>query len=470
MSTALPPPVARGSGLGLRGQIALALLTGLGLSVVLVGIAADRLATRTLEVERERAATLGARAAAAMIRNSDAPPFVIDAAESALMRPDAIIGLEVLRDGQLVERRGAALGLWADAPLADGGSVRAYVASVGAQSDAPFVRLLVLYAAITAAAILLLSYVLLTYLIVRPVEELTRAAARLGTAQDAPTRARARGAAEVQALALTFNRMQDELRLERAALTLRLAELEETTAELRSAQDSLLRSEKLASVGRLAAGVAHEIGNPLSAILGLVGLMREGGLAPDEEQDFLARIQRETERIHRIIRELLDFARQEPEADEEEDSADLEAVIERATHLVTPQKDLRRVSIERRVPEGLPRVRGSEDRLGQVLLNLLLNAADAIDGEGAISIEAALDDSSSPPFVTLSVTDTGPGVPAAVRDSLFEPFVTTKPAGSGTGLGLAVCHTLVTRLGGTIEVLDATGGGARFQIRLPVAR
>ena len=127
-------------------------------------------------------------------------------------------------------------------------------------------------------------------------------------------------------------------------------------------------------------------------------------------------------------------------------------------------------TIERRVPQGLPRVRGSEDRLGQVLLNLLLNAADAIDGEGAISIEAARDDSASPAVVLLCVTDTGPGVPASVRESLFEPFVTTKPAGSGTGLGLAVCHTLITRLGGTIEVHDAKGGGARFEIRLPVAR
>jgi signal transduction histidine kinase len=464
-----PDGERRARGIGLRGQIALALLAGLAIAVSLVGIAIDRLASRALDAERERTAGISARAAAAILRDADAPEVRIDDVEDALLRRGPVLGFEIARDDGTIERRGVQAGIAGEAPVS-GGTVRVWVASASGAGETAdgasgsLVRIVVLYAGVTSVAILVLCYVLLGRLIVAPVEELTRASERLARGKS-DARAAVSGALEVQQLALVFNAMSSDLRDERAALEARLRELEKTTKELRLAQDSLVRSEKLASVGRLAAGVAHEIGNPISAILGMIELVRAGGLEPAEQAEFLTRIQAETERISRIIRDLLDFSRRGQASEVAAGSCDLGEVVESAVHLVAPQKDLRRITIERRIPEGLPKVRGDADSLAQVVLNLLLNAADAIEGEGAITIAIA-DEGGK---LALSVSDTGPGVAAEVRDKLFEPFVTTKAAGRGTGLGLAVCRAIVERIGGAIRVEAAPTGGARFVVELPVA-
>jgi signal transduction histidine kinase len=276
-----------------------------------------------------------------------------------------------------------------------------------------------------------------------------------------------RGAAEVARLSRSFNTMAAQLRADRATLEARLVELTKTTRDLESAQEQVLRGAKLASVGRLAAGVAHEIGNPLSAILGLVELVRGGGLSAEEQDEFLRRVQCETERIHVIIRDLLDFSRMgSAPAYAEEGSADLALVVEDAVKLVGPQKDLRKIDVERRVEDGLPRVRGRAERHTQVVLNLLLNAADALPEGGDIRVEIAR---AEPGFVTLAVSDSGPGIPESILGHLFEPFVTTKPSGKGTGLGLAVCLTIVEQLGGKIRASNPEEGGARFEVTLPAA-
>jgi two-component system NtrC family sensor kinase len=456
----------RARGIGLRGQIMFALVTGLALAVALVGVAIDRLAARAIDVERARTAEVAARSVAAIVGRVDAPPLVLERAERALLRADAVIGIEIHDDqGREVGSRGETTrGLTASAPI-EGGTVRVRVSSGapdrGDGAGRALMQQVVLYAGATSLGILILCYVLLTRLIVRPVEELTRASEKLASGREGAI-ARVHGAAEVQQLALAFNAMARDLRADRATLEHRLRELEAATRELRATQDSLARSEKLASVGRLAAGIAHEIGNPIAAILGLLELVRAGGLEAAEEAEFLRRIQHETERISRIIRDLLDYSR----ADSVTASCDLGEVVESAVHLVAPQKDLRRITIERRVPGDLPAVRGDADRLTQVVLNLLLNAADAIEGDGAIAIEIEAHDQT----VDLAISDTGPGIAPEVRGTLFEPFVTTKPAGSGTGLGLAVCWQIVDRLGGTITAEDAPSGGARFVVRIPIAR
>jgi C4-dicarboxylate-specific signal transduction histidine kinase len=262
---------------------------------------------------------------------------------------------------------------------------------------------------------------------------------------------------------VAFNAMARDLRLEKAALEARLSELEQTTLVLRSTQDQLIRSEKLAGVGRLAAGVAHEIGNPLAAILGLVELLQLGSLSRNEESEFLARIRNETERIHLIIRDLLDYARTQPKELEPHATADLEKVVEEAVALVAPQKDLRRVTLERRVHDGAVTVRGSAHELTQIVVNLLLNAADAVQGDGHILVELSPRDTE----VELTIADSGAGIPESVRDKLVDPFVTTKPAGQGTGLGLAVCNAIVERLGGSIAGDNLPQRGARFTVRLP---
>lgn len=451
-------------GLGLRSQITLALVLGLGLFVLMTAVSADRLATRALEREREQLAHVVATDIARVVGRASAPPLILDRALEDYVGVNGVLGYELIAHGRALDARGiTGAGVYGTSAI-EGGEVRVWVLSPAEDAGHSLVALLVLYASIAAIAILFLSYVLLTRLIVRPVEALTRASERLASGK-LDARAPIAGAAEVARLSMAFNAMSDDLRRERVTLDGRVAELETSTRELRAAQASLVRSEKLASVGRLSAGIAHEIGNPLTSILGLVELLRDGGLEPAEQAEFLKRIQSETERIHRIIRDLLDFARAQPVAlDDETASADLAVVIDRAVTLVAPQKDLRRISIERRVAPDLPSVRGSEDRWTQVILNLLLNAADAIEGEGTISIalEAAGDDDEK---VVLCVSDTGRGISAEVRDRLFEPFVTTKPPGSGTGLGLAVCLSLVEGFGGKLSADNVEGSGARFTIQ-----
>jgi len=437
-------------------ELILALSIAFVVAFTLLGLAAVQLGRRGRENERVRDAQATAAALAAALEDEPTQER-FDRLADAVLGQGGIRGAELLRPPHPPLARGVTgLGHPAEAPSSRG-TVRLWVRT---PQRVPLHNLLLLYVAVTGGAILLLTYLALTFLIVRPIDLLTRASERLARGSlevEVPIE----GAAEVRRLARTFNDMARQLRADRAALEARLRELEETTRELEAAQEQVLRSARLASVGRLAAGVAHEIGNPLAAILGLVELARDEELDPGDRDEFLARIHKETERINTIIRDLLDFARQEPAPADA--TADLAQVIEDAVQLVAPQKDTQKLVIQQRV-EDTPRVRGSADRLTQVVLNLLLNAADAMAGEGEIVVEASRDAD----FVRLAVSDTGPGIPEELLTEIFEPFVTSKPVGQGTGLGLAVCHTIVERLGGSIKATNSECG-ARFEVRLPAA-
>jgi signal transduction histidine kinase len=245
-----------------------------------------------------------------------------------------------------------------------------------------------------------------------------------------------------------------------------IEELERSAQKLREAQDRLVRTERLASVGRLSAGLAHEIGNPIAALLGLEDLLLQGGLTNEEQHDFLKRIKSETERIHRVLRDLLDFARPAAAAQRGDDKpGDVPEAISDVVALVRPQRSFRQVDLRVETEPNLPRVTLGNERLMQVLLNLLLNAADAVEAKGVVTLSAQR----SGTGVRLAVEDSGPGIDPAVRERLFEPFVTTKEVGKGTGLGLAVCRGLVESAHGTIQLDESYEGGARFVIELPSA-
>jgi len=329
----------------------------------------------------------------------------------------------------------------------------------------PLVRLSGLYMGLVALLLLVLSYFALTRSIVAPLLELSRAAERVaGGARrlEAPRT----GARELIELGESLRAMTDRLISEEEALRGKVDEVERATESLREAQDRLVRSEQLASVGRLAAGIAHEIGNPIAAIMGMQDLLIDGGLEPAQERDFLMRMRSETDRINKIVRDLLDFAR--PAAKNlavASEPANVEAAVSDTVALLSPQKSFREVHLDVDVSPALPPVRLAREHLVQVLLNLLLNAADACRPGGHVRVRAR----ASGDRVEMSVEDDGPGVPADVRPRLFEPFVTTKEVGKGTGLGLAVCRGLVEASGGTIE-LDAThAAGARFVVLLRTA-
>lgn len=445
--------------LGLRAQLVLALTLAFLAATLLLGFAAVRLTEKVRDADRLRDARVTLRALQVAVEEGGETEA---RAIREVLRGDEIAGVRVAGPGASETvyghpNSGGALHV----TLNDGRTLSLSLNPRAATSAIRFTSILMLYAGVTVVAILLLTYITLTRLFVTPVERLTRASEKLALG-NLGVSVPVTGAAEVAQLATAFNEMAGQLRRDRASLEERLRELEATTHELRSAQEQVVRSEKLASVGRLAAGVAHEIGNPLAAILGLVDLMRQGGLSDEEQREFLTRVHKETERIHRIIRDLLDFARQGQDAARHGDEdADLQAVIADAVSLVAPQKDMREITIEKKLAS-TGQVQGSSDRLTQVVLNLLLNAAEAMQGRGVIRIETL----SQGDFAILTVTDTGPGIAEQIMPRLFEPFVTSKPAGEGTGLGLAVSHTIVSELGGELSAENVSTGGARFVVKL----
>lgn len=336
----------------------------------------------------------------------------------------------------------------------------------------PLVRLVALYMAVFAFALIVFAYFSLTRLIVRPVEQLVTAADRV--ASGARTlRVPRSGARELVELAASVQAMAGKLIAEEAALLLKIEELTETTTRLTQTQTQLVRSERMASVGRLAAGLAHEIGNPLAAIMGMHELILDGDLPHDVERDFLRRMRRETERIQSVVRNLLDFARPEGADQADRDVAatsDVEAIVDDVLSLVQPQRPFRGVRFERELA-GAGRVAFAGSKLTQVLLNMILNAGAAVAstprGGGRITLRATRSDDGA--RVRIEIEDDGPGVDPAVRDRLFEPFATTKDVGEGTGLGLAVCRGLIESVGGEVGLDASYTSGARFYVVLPAA-
>jgi two-component system NtrC family sensor kinase len=449
---------------GLRAQIVVALSVVFVISFALLGTATVRLTQAANAVERARSARLYAGAFAAVLdANQPTDRTRVEALFDALEKRVDLHAIRVIgRDGQRYQRGQPPNEPGARVPLAAGGQLTLWLARSPSRAPLPLGNLLLFYVSVTGLAVLVLAYFALTHLIVRPLDRLTHSSEALALGA-ADVSVPERGAAEVARLAAAFNAMAAQLRAEREALERRLHELEQTTIELKAAQQQLIHGEKLASVGRLAAGVAHEIGNPLSAILGFVELLRAGDLPPDQSGEFLARIHSETERIHHIIRDLLDFSRRDSEAELAGQSADLREVIADAVNLVRPQKASKQIEIRIDVAPDIGRVLGPAQRLTQVVLNLLLNAVDALEGRGSVQIEVRR---TSGERCALVVTDDGPGLPQRVLEHLFEPFTTTKPPGQGTGLGLAVCHALVEGMGGEITAENRAEGGARFEVAL----
>jgi two-component system, NtrC family, sensor kinase len=322
-------------------------------------------------------------------------------------------------------------------------------------------------AAIAGVALIALGAALLFRAVARPVERLLAAAERLGADAGLPLLGPPgdRESPGLGRAAVAFERLAGALGDERARLAAKVEELERANAELARARESLLVSERLATVGRLASGIAHEVGNPLGAIAGYVELARNrvaAGAPAAEVDDFLARMGAETGRIDGIVRDLLAFARPAPPALAPTSVA---AAVEGALRLARVQSRFRSVEVELAISPELPAVVADERRLGQVFLNLLLNAGDAMEGQGAVRIAAER----AGDAVEVTVGDRGPGIAVEDRGRVFDPFFTTKEPGRGTGLGLAICHGILTSFGGAIAVGDRPGGGAELKLTFRAA-
>ena len=412
-------------------------------------------------VERACGATCTAPAVtatvAALVESGAAPEIVaVDDARRVLVATGDARALETAGDAHLTAALGgvpsvvrAGDAVWWYGPLHAGGRTAgalrvrmpAEAAIAQALRDA---RALLVGITLFDGGLVLLFGALFIRRVVEPIEALSASARRVAAGElDVAPQAALATRDEVAHLVDDFNRM---------------------TASLRRQREQMVAQEKLVTVGRLAAGVAHEVGNPLAAVLGYVDLLLHDEPADGERREPLERIRKETDRIRGIVADLLEYSRPLQGSVEAVRVGD---AVEVALSLVRPQPRFGEVEVVRELRDDVPAVAAAQNRLVQVLLNLLLNAADAMGGRGRITITARADGSDA---VELRVADSGPGVPAELRAQIFDPFFTTKEPGQGTGLGLSISRSIVEAYGGTLTVADGAGGGATFVVRLPTWR
>jgi two-component system NtrC family sensor kinase len=326
-------------------------------------------------------------------------------------------------------------------------------------------------AALAAAVMGLVGWLFVRHYLGRPVAALVQATRRVAKDQlelEVPVT----WEGELGILATSFNDMTRSLRTTKRALDALMHDLErqveDRTAALRSAQDQLVRSEKLSSLGKLSASIAHEINNPLAGILTFAKLIArtlEQG-APDEATRkalvrHLALVQRETERCSAIVRNLLDFARERPLALKD---VNVNHVVDEALQLLQNQIQIQGVSIEKALGD-VPLVDGDFGQLRQAFVNVIMNACEAMPRGGKLFVASAVITVDGARLVEVSIRDTGPGIAPDHLGKIFDPFFTTKE--KGTGLGLSVVYGIVERHGGKIDLRTELGKGTRIGIRLP---
>ncbi len=271
----------------------------------------------------------------------------------------------------------------------------------------------------------------------------------------------ATGNDELASLAGAFNEMASSLAHNQSELQAKNQQLQKANAELQQIQERLLRSERLVAVGQVAAGVSHEIDNPVGIILGYAELMLEDCVADDPRIADLQAIIDECHRCKKITGGLLGLARV---GAPQREPVDLRQLVLETVKSLQPQKLFRQISIHLPKDAKMPSVWADSDRIRQVLVNLLLNAAQALQEGGEIWIEL----SAEKQFLVIKIQDNGPGFVEADLEKIFEPFFTTKGGSDGTGLGLSVCRKLVEEHGGEISATASSRGGACLIVWLPI--
>jgi signal transduction histidine kinase len=366
-------------------------------------------------------------------------------------------------------------------------------------------RIILITVLLDAVVLIIFGSFLLSRVLVKPVKDLLRLTGKVSDGDFSQT-IEVASKNEMGQLIGSFNRMIERLKENQDSLNKYLESLETANRQLKQAQEELIRTEKLASIGRFAAGVAHEVGNPLGAILGYTGILKKGRTDPDDTKDYLKRIEDEIERINKIVRELLDFAR--PSKFEIRE-VEINKVIENTLSLLSYQKDFKNIETRLDFQSSLPLIKGDESQLSQVFINIILNAIDAMPNGGKLQIQTgvhAIDDSyddrlqrTYPPrrksdpmesdysylrksdpippvlkkfskgdrLVKIRISDTGSGIKKGDLENIFDPFFTTKAPDKGTGLGLSISLKIVESLGGEIRVESEEGKGATFEIYFP---
>jgi len=300
----------------------------------------------------------------------------------------------------------------------------------------------------------------LSRIVVNPINRLLTATEKI-TGGQYGQRLNVSGSAELARLAVAFNEMASALRAKDRQVAEQMTALEKASSDLLLSREETLRTEKMASIGLLAAGMAHEIGTPLASIMGYAEL--SAGEQPDNAaiQDYARRITDDCSRIDRIVRGLLDFSRPRTPGGE---NADVRNVVLSTVDLMTQQGAFNLLNLRMEIDEGMLLAKCDQHQLQQVVINLLLNSRDATPSGGTITVRAAQETDQ----IRLDIIDSGTGISAADMKHIFDPFFTTKEPGKGTGLGLAISARIVEGFGGRITVTSEIGEGSCFSVWLPL--
>ncbi|MGH7324105.1 MAG: ATP-binding protein [Candidatus Rokuibacteriota bacterium] len=320
-------------------------------------------------------------------------------------------------------------------------------------------RDVVLRLTLLVASIAALAGVMLQRQVLRPLARLVDGIRRLGRGEPGPPLPVERRD-ELGRVAEAFNEMAEHLEAARRQL------LTETERAL-DLERQLRQAAMLAVAGKLASGIAHEVGTPLNIISGRAEFLLKTALPESPERRDLEIIVRQIERISKIIQGLLDSVRaQKPEIQ----PVAVHEFVQEFLPLLRHAARRRGVTLTAAMPEAVPAMLADPAQLQQVVLNLVLNALEATPAGGRVAISARQHDRNGQPGVAVAVSDTGAGIPAEQLPRIFDPFFTTKPRGKGTGLGLAICRDIVRAHGGDIEVASQAGAGATFTFWMPAAR
>jgi signal transduction histidine kinase len=288
--------------------------------------------------------------------------------------------------------------------------------------------------------------------IASPIRELERATKKVAMG-DFSEVIEVKGKDEITSLEISFNQMEDRLKDT-------LSSLEHAMMNLHEKQAQLIEAEKLASIGILAAGIAHEINNPLTSVLTFSHLMLEQMPEDDPRRETLKMMSRETERARIIVRQLLSFAKETPLRTV---STNINCPINEIIETLSAQGLFNGIEISLNFAENLPEIQADPIKLEQVVLNILLNAIHSITPPGRITVTTK----AGGDCVEIHISDTGCGIPEEYIGKIFDPFYTTKESTKGTGLGLAVSYGIIKKHGGDIEVESTVGKGTTFVVRLP---
>ncbi|MBN2106252.1 MAG: HAMP domain-containing protein [Deltaproteobacteria bacterium] len=322
-----------------------------------------------------------------------------------------------------------------------------------------------LYIITSAVILIIVGFLLFSRYLVSPMQRLIGQTENIAQENVSGLPLFLSGGNELQKLSSALKSLADNLKTERERLRGQMEALAEKNAQLKLAQREIIQTEKLASVGRLAAGIAHEVGNPLGIILGYIHLLRSPDITEAERADYLNRMEHETERMKNTIGDVLDFSQP---SSQEITHLQLNDIVHDTCAMIACHKEFKNILIVENPAGGLPAIRGNDRLLRQLLLNLALNACDAMAGAGGtLTITTTLDSDHKGSSICLVVADTGHGIAPEHQGKIFDPFFTTRA--EGTGLGLANVHRIVEVMEGTIAFASQPGQGTAFTIHFPVA-